>query len=457
MTPILAPSLFFLCVSLFLGGIPFLLTGAYDSKRLFQVLILALLGLSTFFPSHRRELGSTWNGLPRHARVALGLFFLLGLVSSLQAPLPKVGVQETALMFLLCILSLVFAGWVRRERGTNGLTAWTFLLAMGASIYGFAFLVKALIQLMESGVLTRDVFIHFSNPRFLNQYQTLLIPLLGLPLLLHPQMRLDAKQIVWIAGISWWLILFASGAKGSFVALGCAALGIYLLFGQTAKPWFRFQILALAPASVLYGVKSLVGPASASTRTNLWSLALEMTTDNPLFGVGPQHFALHPNGLGAHPHNGPLQIIAEWGQPAGLLLGGLLLWGLIAWVGESRRYATEKGVNDPETQTRIAVTASLLAGGVHAQVSGLLVMPLAQTALALIIGLALGLYQGKKTANDASSPLPALAAGVAACALLWSLFPEVLMLKELEAAYREAPQIAHNFFPRFWKQGFLSP
>ena len=84
-----------------------------------------------------------------------------------------------------------------------------------------------------------------------------------------------------------------------------------------------------------------------------------------------------------------LQLAAEWGLVAAALIAGLASWAFLKWTTAARR-AEDAQEN---VLLRVSLTGSMIAGATHSLVSGVIVMPLSQTALALVCGWALACYR----------------------------------------------------------------
>jgi hypothetical protein len=120
-----------------------------------------------------------------------------------------------------------------------------------------------------------------------------------------------------------------------------------------------------------------------SGRWELWSGATRLLLEHPLLGLGPQHYAYYAGANGAHPHNAALQLASEWGTPAALAFLFLAVLGLRKLWTSLR--ATQDDCDPPEQGIRFALSASILAAAFHANLSGLLVMPLSQVGGCLVM------------------------------------------------------------------------
>jgi O-antigen ligase len=126
-----------------------------------------------------------------------------------------------------------------------------------------------------------------------------------------------------------------------------------------------------------------------SSRTVLWRCALGLIAQHPWLGVGPMHFAHEAWRIctGAHPHDWVLQIAAEWGLPAFLCLVFVLATGARALVARARAVPR---ADAPGQAVATALLVALVAILVDGLVSGVIVMPQSQLAIAFYAGCAMG-------------------------------------------------------------------
>jgi O-antigen ligase len=337
------------------------------------------------------------------------------------------------MLFLLYMWSRVLAGEIA-DRGAAALLLVLQALGVVSALYAVHFAVAYVGSLslgmpIDSGDFTPG----FSNIRFFNHVQTSTLPLLILLCCLTP--RTSRLRWLWLAVATyWWMALFATNGRGTLlgVAAGCTAVAV--LARRRAVPYLRqvaitaalgllayFLFLTAVPA--LLGVEGMSSFLYAAERTAadptsgrwpLWHLAIALIAEHPWLGVGPMHFA-HYNGhllMPAHPHDWLLQIGAEWGLPALLSLLIAVAFGLRAlW-----RAGAHIGQDDAGNQ---AIFTALLVGAVailvDGLVSGLLVMPQSQLAIALYLGCAIGWRRTVGPAMPVATPSGAWRGAGIAC------------------------------------------
>ena len=160
-------------------------------------------------------------------------------------------------------------------------------------------------------------------------------------------------------------------------------------------------------------------------------------------------FAALGSRVGAHPHNWPLQIAAEWGLPA----FALLLFAILR-LGRAIRYSARTG------HAAAALTLILMIATCLGLVDGNLVMPVSQVAATLALGLLIGVVSREKYVagtSDLSAPAMILTAFVGIAASSTVIAFAITSLGD-QAQSSETFKRSHPGYwvvPRFWEQGAL--
>ena len=193
--------------------------------------------------------------------------------------------------------------------------------------------------------------------------------------------------------------------------------------------------------------------ASSQSRSYLWETALELVERRPWLGVGPMHYAHHPNDKAAHPHNFYLQLASEWGLPLTLIVATAGAYVLLRLARALRR-RRESG----EVDEGACLLMACLAVCTDAMFSGNLVMPVSQVWIAVLLGWSLcwTSLNGGQPAVAAIHPGLRRGFGMAAVVLqVWLVFnvwPEIVDLpRHLQATAALHP--TERLQPRFWSQG----
>jgi hypothetical protein len=332
------------------------------------------------------------------------------------------------------------------------------MLTVGAS-YGMGFNV-------------RELFTGFSNIRFFGHVQTMLLPFLLLPALWWAK-TLRQRLLLSVVPVLWWMLVVASGTRGTWIALLAGVLAVLVFGGRAGHRWIKWQIVGLGCGLACYCAFVLLVPylleqpvsflhrtqdiTSLSSREVIWSAAMGFARDNPLFGIGPMHFAYHANAVAAHPHNMILQFMAEWGVPAAILFTVVFVAGGVAFAKHVKYVVAQS--DDGEHLIWIALLAALTGAAAQAMVDGVLVMPVSQTLLALLCGWALGMSHPavgmKGIASRAGLVSPAFLVVFAVSAVIYGVAPEIGRIGERQEAYLVSRIPEPVLLPRFWALGWI--
>ncbi|WP_327080190.1 O-antigen ligase family protein [Polaromonas sp. CG_9.5] len=401
----------------------------------------------------------------------------------------KFALYEWSTTILLVVLTSTIAAEVAQNRAV-ALKTLVVLGTIGCSLYVFNTLV-AYISMLSLGIQAHpnDLIIGFDNYRFFNHIQTVSLPLLALLALRSGSISSDLYRYRYGLRIlisCWWMLLFVTGGRGTFLGLFVGIFIALFLFRHHAIKWCCHMLIGamvgLAASWVLYtcvplflGLQpfGLLGNVATrtvenvdSSRMPLWRLAIEMTMAQPWLGAGPLHFA-HVGRfqqIAAHPHNWILQIASEWGIPALICFSGLIFLGLRHLIRVSRL----PNANRADCLTiLVALLATGIAIVVDGLVSGLLVTPSSQLWIALYVGFSWGWTEGFNrsiTASVKPKIISSLTFGfvtgflVLLLALVaYGLWPAVLNLPNYEKGndqYQTNRSDGH-LSPRIWRHGFF--
>jgi O-antigen ligase len=450
----------------------------HDGQRIAQLVLMAVVVLVGFVvPGARKAIANIWMALSLGCRITLFAAFSVGAVSAMRAELLRWALLEWAILLLVLVVALgVAAG--RKSGGEDVDTLLVAVVAATAIAYSTKTVVvyAAMLAVGEGyGVAfnVRDLFTGFSNIRFFGHVQTMLLPFLLLPAMWWAT---NWRQRVVMSAVPalWWMLVAASGSRGTWAGLAVGALAVLLAGGRPGRRWINWQIAGMASGLTCYAVFVLLVPAvlgqpvsflhrsaditSLSLREVIWTSSIKFIIENPLLGIGPMHFSYYANTVAAHPHNALLQFAVEWGLPAALLFTGVFAAGGLAFVTRVKRMAA---VTDNQAViTAVALLAALAGATTQAMVDGVLVMPVSQITFALICGWALGLYfsqaarprQCSTLENMFCVALILLAVG----SVIYGVLPEVGRLEQREAAYLADRPPGTLLLPRFWAQGWIN-
>ena len=441
----------------------------FDAKRVLQLaLFAAIMIFAVTWTPLRTATIAQLSRLSVFSRYALALFFFIGIVSSLRLDHPAYALIDVSMMFVMMILIAVTAA--SRELSAERFDKWAVLLL---AVMGFAVVIQEFMGFVAGWVFGSEfsydqALIHFAHPRFYNQLQTWSIPVLAALPFLFPDRRWVKIGCLVLLGLQWFLVI-AFAARGTALSLFIAM--VFIAFWMPAQRgfWVKFQLGGLIAGIAIYsGIIFLNGAlipqsqsgkfyahsvgrpmAHTSGRTMLWRLSTEDAVKHPILGAGPAQYACDSDiTLPAHPHSFLFQLMGEWGFIAALLV--LMLAVSIGWVFLRDLKRHSKSLSSNRTLQAMLAT-SLIAGAIHTNLSGLLIMPASQVTVILIGGWVLGL-SGNTTKSKQNAfltkPLLFFCALLACTQFLFSI-SEIPYLPE-RTKYSESygPMV-----PRFWQDG----
>ncbi|KEZ78819.1 hypothetical protein C41B8_01777 [Salinisphaera hydrothermalis C41B8] len=402
---------------------------------------------------------------------------LLGIISSAASSLPSWSLLEVTYTLLLALVaahgvSSTLTGLsLRPERLIVLATATPIVLACFSAIIAiYASLLSNLPLRFPEPVGT------YGNIRFFNQYQTWLLPFLATALAL-PNPLTRARRGFWIAfiatvGIFFWALYWRTGGRGTGYATLLATAAVVLLHGRAGIRHAMGMAALAAGGYVAYLIMFFHGgqgptehllSTSPNGRLYLWRIAIEYIRLHPWLGIGPMQFAAIDTGLASHPHNAVLQWAVEWGLPAAALFVSGLGYLYFKWIRIARRLVTRDDSDIPPALV-VAVTASLIAGGIHAMVSGVIDMPASQFMLVTVAGLAGGIALSAAPARAERDPGRLdFVTNVAVRALVLSASLYVGVFTAYDYWHRlhspkptSAVYLRNTYQPRYWLDGTLT-
>ncbi|MBA2548821.1 MAG: O-antigen ligase family protein [Burkholderiaceae bacterium] len=433
----------------------------HNEQRAAQVVLLALTAAAYCLNlvTQRRNTQVVARGIPLLAL----MFFAIGALSALRSKFVLAAFAEIGLMALLLVLALVTAAVVSADvQRYSRWARWFALLLATGYVLGVATRYAAAVSL-DRGIDIDVLILGYANPRFPSALHALLIPFVAYIAADHREQRLlRIASIVVLTFI--WAINVGLQTRAIWFAYVLVLPASLLLFGWRNSGRVALVIISTAVAGVLtfYALSWLSPPPTAdgvataalrdwaglTFREVVWRMSWEAISEAPLLGIGPMQFATFDNRVGAHPHNWVMQVAAEWGVPALLLL----LFALVLLLRALRRAAS---IDSTVVPAALAFGVGLANG----LVDGNLVMPVSQSAFAMASGLMLAAIvhtqQSVEHLNSVSKPLVSLGLAVFA-AVSVSAFALVSFSDQAKGASRfQQTQPGAWLVPRFWEQGLL--
>lgn len=458
----------------------------HDCQRVIQLILLGLVLIDATL------LGFNKTGqMPVNNKIRLGFFALLalGVASSVHSIEPRYAAIEVTVFAALCYLAL-FVVRLYRENSEAFTKQLTYTLWASIVLYMVSFYTGYITAMAVHKPLAWPYpFYGFSNIRLFQQYQ-----LWGLGLICLPLLAFDLKKKVrlWLQFglILWWVLLFYAASRGVTLGWIVAMFATAIIYKKLAWPFLRIQLISafaglcayqvlikLIPNWIASTATTVVTGAATSSmivtgsgtifrdttydRLDLWKVAYVMIKNFPSLGVGPMHFYFY-NPFGTHPHNSVLQIAAEWGLPATLIMLTILGYGFYCWMKKFN-------VNQLQTTTKlngnlaIILFFTIIASGAYSLVEGVIVMPISQVLMFTMIGLMIGQYTEKtwlvpntELARGKLRFRPFFA-GIVLVLLALSTWPELerglssadRVMADNERAFSMAPDTIN---PRIWMQ-----
>lgn len=436
--------------------------GPHDFSRLVQLGVLLLAAcVWAFTPAAGSDSGESTSRWPI---AALGV---LVVASCLHAAHPLVAAREVALLAGLLLLALqlarAFSDPAIREQFLD-------LVAVGAAVYGVMWLLVMLVGAVSAADLFApwEIIFGFDNARFLNHVQSMSLPLAGV-VLLRPGTRRWLRAAAAIALVTGGAILTLYLARASILALLAGALVTLAVFGRASWRYAWTMTLALGAGALAMGLlwyfwfrylsePMTDGILSPHFRGFLAGQALDLFATSPWLGVGPMHFTNTVNPIAGHPHDVYVQVLAEYGLPATLLIAWFAVRFLKRALENVRRLASTQLV------LACALLTATLALLVDSGFSGNWVMPISQMWIAVLIALLMSL----ETKAEASAE--ALATRRSLPRVAWRALVLSAMVTATSLALMEVPDdiphihtgepmkkpIGNQFLSfRFWSYGWF--
>jgi len=438
----------------------------HNEQRAAQVVLLAI----TAFAFGAMVLDARYRAqLPRIHWIVIAVF-ALGAISAARAKYIDAAYAEVALHFLLVILIIVTAAAVARHpKRAARLAQYGALLLLATYVLGVAVRYGAAVSLWRP--LDLDVLLlGYANPRFPSALHALLIPFAA-SLAADPARRRLIRIVSFLVLAGIWAINLALATRAIWFAYMVSLPLLSILLGRRSTARIAVAVVASAGAGVLlyallfrglpawigFGeslqARSLDQLASGSNRELLIRSSLEAIRSAPWLGIGPMQFAAIPGVWSAHPHNWLLQLASEWGLPA----AGFTIWGLATLFRRARAALSGTPASDYGPVAFITAGAVALVYGL---VDGSLVMPVSQTAAALVFG---GLIASssrlafpERLKPSANGGVPLIAFGAAILGVVCSTHLSRFVVQTVGAMTAvEQKGASAVLWPRFWSNGFL--
>lgn len=438
----------------------------HDGQRLLELIILGFVLLSLIFINDNScSIGST-------SKITCYAFFTLIILTCLSTSLsasPRHAVVEVSLFSGLFFLALMIAR-LYYENKEVFIKRLIYVLWVGILLYMVSFYVGYITAVIFKTPLKWPLpFTGFSNIRSFNQYQLWSLGLIALPILAF-DLKNTARRCLQIALVFWWVLLFYSSSRGVLLAWVVSATLTAIIYRKSAFPFLRLQLMLIGAGYFTYYLLFRIIPKlnestlitgtvlreTVNDRIGLWSQALTLAAESPILGVGPMHFAWHYP-TSAHPHNSVLQLAAEFGIPATIILLTLAGYGVYCWLKKFNVTQLETS-NNLDKNISVILFFTLITNSTYSFVDGVIVMPISQVMMFSVIGLLIGHYayhtkpllQDDHTQTKGKFKFMAIFALVTFVALIWSAMPEIM--QGLSGSEKGFSTEQSAIGPRLWRQ-----
>ena len=441
----------------------------YDDSRYLELTVLALLLIPLARSTVRDAVTLAWLSLDKKARTLLVVLITGGALSVAVSDAAHLGSLEVALVAQLVMLMLVVSAAVRKSRHQTD-NALAIAIFAGAALCVLKFWVTYVLYALEGKIFPWDSpFLVFANVRFFSQYQSYTLLLMILPGLM-PGSSKSARALFFFVAANFWALHWMVGTRAAWLGLMVGSAVVLVFVRQGRMVWLREQMLvALAGAAIFLahshivaslphiapvpGIKSIVdrGRDSINERLELAQSALGFMREHPLVGVGPGQFGLQPySAYAAHPHNVPLQLLSEYGLPAGLAGIALVLMLTVHAARTLRKASWQSSVLD------VSLVAALTMGLTDSLFSGNLIMPHSQMLFGVLAGWILGrTVRAPSGLYQKASGFKMLRLTMVSIAILAVAITTILGLEYLPLA-RDIPVWLPTWNPHFWQYGRFS-
>lgn len=410
----------------------------HDSQRIIELLFISLLLIESII--YKQSMSCLTINKTMH--YALYGLVALAIASSYLAISPRHAMIETSLFAGLCYLAL-YTARLYHEDSRQLIKRLTYVIWGGILLSMAAFYIGYITAtIFKTPVIWPGPITGFNNVRFFNQYQLWTLGLIVLPLLTFNLNNVRTRYWLHLGLICWWVLLFHTASRGALLAWGLGILITAAIYRKLAWPFIRLQLIHISGGFLSYillfelipylrnfaVVTGTIVRDTTSDRIELWKQALHLIQDHPVFGVGPMHFAWY-SPISAHPHNSVVQIMAEWGLPAALLIIIMACYGLFCWLKKFNAGHLETRTNH-DCNLAIILFFTVITNALYSLVDGVIVMPISQVLMFTFIGLMIGYYNDDKItkiADDKSKSLiKPLFAAIVLGTLVCSTLPEIL-------------------------------
>lgn len=464
--------------SVFLVGIilfPVINGSLYDSKRIYQLSVLVIIVISYSYYSIRYDIKSIVVVKPKYLYLA-AVILLFGLISAFINSSTSFSLFEIIFKLSLLLLALLLI-----PVNNESLKILQILIFTSATLFAILYTVlfipnyiqslvddqvplwpeKFVNYTLNNGDNVRVYFqekdvLYFLNRRFFNHVQTYTFPIL-----LGTFVIAEIKQKVWFKNILlflisfWWMLLFASGGRGTIFGFSLGFILLFIFFKRDVRHYIRVLLKSIFFGFTLYFILFLFLPeesnnqslirSSSSGRYQIWVYAFQLWLDNPILGIGPYGFSKINDIVDiATTHNVILTLMTEWGVIV-TIISIFFIWSLL----KTSRYNYNKYNDSTFKQVQyLSICWSLYSGLFHALVSGIYETPLGQMWGVVLISWIMGINQTHSSLDNYNFKIDKKYVSLIIILMLTIILCFLIFKLEFPSDLGKPIN-----FPRFWEQG----
>lgn len=440
-----------------------------DRQRLLELLLLCFVLLDAMLIGLTHCANQM--AIPKKMRYLLFSFIGLTVISCYLAQSPRHALIEVSVFAGLCYLCLLVARYIIDNKQAF---IRQMIIALWASIllYMLSFYTGYITAtIFKSPLQWPFPFTGFSNIRSFNQYQLWTLGVICMPLLAF-ELKKNMRALLNVGLVAWWVLLFYSASRGVLVAWLAGMLFTAIIYKKSAWAFLRLQFINIMlgfgsyyllfkvlPTALGFSlITSEIMRGTTYDRVELWQKALDLIYESPIFGVGPMHFAWY-NSSNAHPHNSLLQIAAELGLPATIIILCITGYSIYNWISRFNANSVQ-AYSKIDANLAITLFFTMVITAAYSLVDGVIVSPISQVLMFTLIGVMIGLFFDNHIINSESKSesnaiknkiqLRPIFAIIVLAFMVWSTMPELVKglsgnVKGFSMGYTAAG-------PRFWRE-----
>lgn len=309
----------------------------YDAWRIYEILLLLTTNVLGLYLLNKKNHQIFDEKIRKIIFPLITLLATLVFISAWQADYSPRAFADASLYFLLMSACLIYANLFQNyKKFTENILACVAILPMLTLI----FLPIAIWDRLQGGIgaWTQS----FTNIRMLDDALLPCLFLLWLRIgFLKPSNQLSKPKqwlltlLIYIISIIYLLSFLFHGARACLLAILISLICVAIYNRKKSFEFLKLPTFSGLIAVTLYfiyhqilpkTIGSSIARASSSGRIDLWMKAWNTWLENPISGVGGNHFLLQqPYTVIAHPHNIWLKFLSEWGLSAFLLTGLIIV------------------------------------------------------------------------------------------------------------------------------------